>query len=162
MLSDIQDDWDDVVSELRAADRKFKKYSDKMKRIASSEEYDADNSSRHITKLFMDRTKVLRSEYLMLWGNRVIVSKFYLESQNNKQIVMKTYMKAKKNRISLYSKIDNDPYFWMTYKILVKWEQYIYEYLLEEKINYYCTLPRIIPNEIKNDVTTYLFDRCIF
>lgn len=75
---------------------------------------------------------------------------------------METYMKAKKFRKSLYSKIDNDPYFMMTYNNLVKWEKYIYECLLDEKIQYYTILPSIIPNEIKKDVTTYMFDRSIF
>ena len=162
MWSDTHDKWDDIVSELYAADKKFKKYSNKMKLIACSEEFNTEDCSLRIRKLFMERTKLLKSEYLMLWLNRDIISKFYLKSQNNKKIVMKTYMKAKKNRISLYSKINNDPYFMITYNVLIKWEKYIYECLLEEKINYYSILPTIIPNEIKNDVTTYLFDRSIF
>ena len=159
--------WKRVVSELRVADEKFQEYSNKLKILAAQSNSlnfhtGEEDLMRLTAKRFMQRTKVLRSEYLMLWRNRDIVSKFYLKSQNNKNIVMETYMKAKKFRKSLYSKIDNDPYFMMTYNNLVKWEKYIYECLLDEKIQYYTILPSIIPNEIKKDVTTYMFDRSIF
>lgn len=149
--------WKRVVSELRVADEKFQEY---YKSLAGH--FVGVGGSSRMWKMMTIPTKALRREYLMLWRNRDIVSKFYLKSQNNKNIVMETYMKAKKFRKSLYSKIDNDPYYMMTYNNLVKWEKYIYECLLDEKIQYYTILPSIIPNEIKKDVTTYLFDRSIF